>query len=52
VCGGARYIGLFEDKEMLIVVRINQDGSLFYNMMPARAAYLNKQREGILAHGK
>jgi hypothetical protein len=31
---------------------INQDGSLFYNMMPAKAAYLNKQREGVLVHGK
>lgn len=47
-----RYIGLFEDLGMLVIVRINKDGSLLWNMMKARDAYMNQQRAGVLLFGK
>lgn len=47
-----RYIGLFEDKNLLIIARINQDGSIFYNAIPAKERYLDGQRKGSLLFGK
>lgn len=47
-----RYIGLFKDEGFLMVVRINQDGSLFWNMIKARSSYLNNNRSGILVFKK
>ena len=47
-----RYIGLFEDLGLLAIVRQNQDGSLLWNMMKARDAYLDRQRSGLLLFGK
>lgn len=47
-----RYIGLFEDIGILTIVRVNKDGSLLWNMMKARDAYINKQRTGLLLFGK
>lgn len=47
-----RYIGLFADLGMLLIVRINKDGSLLWNMMKARDAYMNQQRAGVLLFGK
>lgn len=47
-----RFIGLFEELGALAIVRINQDGSLLWNMMKAKDAYLNLQRSGILVFGK
>lgn len=47
-----RYIGLFEDKNLLVIVRINKDGSLFYNLIQARAKSLDSKRFGTLLYGK
>lgn len=49
-----RYIGVFEGKSnLLVVVRENRDGSLFwelYNLMSAEGKRLNKLREGVLLY--
>lgn len=47
-----RYIGLFEELGILVIVRLNKDGSLLWNMMKARDAYMNRQRTGLLLFGK
>lgn len=48
-----RYIGLFDGPHnMMAVVRINKDGSLFYNIIPSSDRKMNKQREGVLVYGK
>lgn len=47
-----RYIGLFEDAGLLAIARLNKDGSLLWNMMKAKDAYINRQRSGILLFGK
>jgi SPP1 gp7 family putative phage head morphogenesis protein len=47
-----RYVGLFEDLGLLTIVRVNKDGSLLWNMMRAKDAYINRQRAGILLFGK
>lgn len=47
-----RYIGLFADAGVLAIVRINKDGSLLWNMMKVKDAYMNQQRAGVLAFGK
>lgn len=47
-----RYIGLFEDVGLLAIVRLNQDGSLLWNTMRAKDAYLDRQRSGLLLFGK
>lgn len=47
-----RYIGVFEEIGMLLIVRLNQDGSLLWNALRARDAYLNQRRAGLLLHGK
>ena len=47
-----RYIGLFEELGILVIVRLNKDGSLLWNMMKAKDAYLSRQRSGVLLYGK
>ncbi|MBF0404949.1 MAG: minor capsid protein [Nitrospirae bacterium] len=48
-----RYVGLFTGKEnILIVVRINTDGSLVWNYMQAKNKDMNKLRIGELLFGK
>lgn len=47
-----RYIGLFQDRGLLVIVRVNVDGSLIYNVMPSGSSYLNGQRKGALLYGK
>jgi len=48
-----RYIGLFTGKEnLLVVVRLNKDGSLLWNIMQANDRSMNKQRVGALLYGK
>lgn len=44
------YIGLFNDAEyaMLVVVRVNRDGSLFWNFMQRTDKKMDKLREGVL----
>ncbi|MBF0402306.1 MAG: minor capsid protein [Magnetococcales bacterium] len=44
-----RYIGLFQDqRDILSVVKENQDGSLLWNVIRMRDTELNKQRTGSL----
>lgn len=48
-----RYIGLFAGKtNLLVVVRVNKDGSLLWNFMQADAKSMNKTRMGGLLYGK
>lgn len=47
-----RYIGLFKEAGMLAIVRVNLDGSLLWNVMKAKNAYLNSQRDGVLIYHK
>lgn len=47
-----RYIGLFEDKNLYVIVRINKDGSIFYNMIQARPRGIDARRVGTLVYGK
>ncbi len=48
-----RYIGLFNGKrDFMTVLRINQDGSLMWNIMQASAKAMNSHRIGDLLHGK
>lgn len=44
------YIGLFQDDKnaLLVVVRINRDGSILYNIMQSDERRMNKRREGWL----
>ena len=44
------YIGLFNDAEyaVLVVVRVNRDGSLFWNFMQRADKKMDKLREGVL----
>ncbi len=48
-----RYVGLFQGKySLLVVVRINRDGSLLWNVMHSDFRKLNRQRIGELLFGK
>jgi hypothetical protein len=48
-----RYIGLFEGTaDLMVVVRENLDGSLFWNVMQAKSKKMNGHRLGYLAYGK
>ncbi len=42
------YVSFFEDANMAIFVRVNRDGSLFWNGMKAKDRYVDKRRIGIL----
>jgi SPP1 gp7 family putative phage head morphogenesis protein len=53
--GGIRkqYVGLFKGKyNLLCVVRMNEDGSLLWNMMNGDNRDLNKNRKGLLIYCK
>ncbi len=43
-----RYVRFFRDSNMLLIVRVNRDGSLFWNGMKAKDQYVDKRRIGIL----
>lgn len=48
-----RYIGVYQgDDNVLVVVRVNRDGSLLWNFMQAEDKRLNGQRAGILVYAK
>lgn len=48
-----QYIGLFEGKEnLLVVIRLQRDGSILWNIMQARDKDMNKHRVGWLLWGK
>ncbi len=47
-----RYISFFHDANIVIIVRVNRDGSLFWNGIRAKDQYIDKQRLGILLHQK
>lgn len=49
-----RYIGLYHTSkyDMLVVARVNTDGSLFWNLVHATAKRLNKLRVGKLLWGR
>lgn len=42
------YVSFFEDANMAIFVRVNRDGSLFWNGLKAKEQYIDKRRIGIL----
>ena len=48
------YIGLFHEAKysLLVVVRINRDGSLVWNMMNREPKKMDSLREGMLVHQK
>ena len=48
------YIGLYNEGKyaLLVVVRINRDGSLLWNMMQRTPKNMDSLREGWLVHGK
>ena len=45
-----RYVAFFREENMLLIVRVNRDGSLFWNGMKMRDRDIDKQRQGILLH--
>lgn len=45
-----RYVRFFQDSNMLLIVRINRDGSLFWNGMKYRDKEIDKTRVGILLY--
>jgi hypothetical protein len=46
-----RYIGLFEGKtDLLVSIRVNKDGSIFWNMMHTDSRKTNRQRIGELIY--
>ncbi len=48
-----RFIGLFRGKRQLAaIIRVNKDGSLFYNFMNANDKRLNAFRVGVLLRSK
>lgn len=48
------YLGLFQDAKysLLVVVRINRDGSIVWNMMNREPKKMDSLREGVLVHQK
>ena len=51
---GENYIGLFRETKhsLLVVVRINRDGSLVWNIMQREDKKMDKHREGMLVYKK
>ncbi len=48
-----RYIGIFKGwHDLMVVLRINLDGSLMWNIMQAAPKKKNSHRMGKLLHGK
>lgn len=48
-----RYIGLFRGaRDFMVVLRVNLDGSLMWNIMHADSRKMNAHRIGALRYGK
>ena len=45
-----RYVRFFRDSNMMIIVRVNRDGSLFWNGMKYRDRDIDKARTGVLLY--
>jgi len=45
-----RFIKLFKGKNMLVVVRENVDGGVFWNAIPSKHHYIDDQRAGVLLY--
>lgn len=46
-------IGLFKGaRDLMVVLRVNLDGSLMWNIMQAKSLDMNKHRVGVLLYGK
>lgn len=45
-----RYIGLFEEADLMLIVRVNRDGSLLWNALNGKPDDLNRQRSGVLLY--
>lgn len=45
-----RYVAFFREENMLLIVRFNRDGSLFWNGIKMREKDIDKQRTGILLY--
>ena len=45
-----RYVRFFQDSNMLLIVRVNRDGSLFWNCIKIRDREIDKNRLGILLY--
>ena len=45
-----RYVRFFRDSNMLLIVRVNRDGSLFWNGIKIRDREIDKNRLGILLY--
>lgn len=45
-----RYVRFFQDSNMLLIVRVNRDGSLFWNGIKIRDREIDKNRLGILLY--
>ncbi|WP_303236897.1 phage minor head protein [uncultured Bilophila sp.] len=45
-----RYVAFFREENMLLIVRVNRDGSLFWNGIKMRDKDIDKQRTGILLY--
>jgi len=45
-----RYVAFFPELNMLIIVRLNRDGTLFWNGIKMRDRDMDKQRNGILLY--
>ena len=47
-----RYVAFFREENMLLIVRVNRDGSLFWNGIKMRDKEIDKNRTGILLYQK
>ena len=48
-----RYIGIFKGgRDLMVVLRVNLDGSLMWNIMQSTPQKMNSHRMGRLLHGK
>ena len=45
-----RYVAFFREENMLLIVRVNRDGSLFWNGIKMRDSEIDKNRTGILLY--
>ena len=45
-----RYARFFRSSNMLLIVRVNKDGSLFWNGMKYRDKEIDKARTGVLLY--
>lgn len=47
-----RYVAFFPERNMLVIVRVNRDGSIIWNGIKMRDKEIDKNRMGILLHRK